>query len=130
MIMSNGYPYPPSGTHISPLSLNNPGYVAVSIIGFQADGQTLLDNELVLVNANNGTVCRVAHHRSVRGPQGYWAEPHVVISPSGTRMLFGSDWGGSNTVDTYVVELPSYQPSINIPLPFSVFLPTTLEANS
>ncbi|MFK7806046.1 MAG: hypothetical protein AB8G95_30735 [Anaerolineae bacterium] len=127
---SNGYPYPPSGTHISPLSINNPGYVAVSIIGFQADGQTLLDNELVLVNANTGTVCRVAHHRSVRGSQGYWAEPHVVISPSGTRMIFGSDWGGSNTVDTYVVELPSYKPAVTIPLPFSVFLPATTQANS
>jgi hypothetical protein len=32
-----------------------------------------------------------------------------VISPSGTRLLFGSDWGNGPTVDTYVVELPSYK---------------------
>ncbi|HOU91848.1 MAG TPA: hypothetical protein PLU22_12425, partial [Polyangiaceae bacterium] len=42
------------------------------------------------------------------GPQGYWAEPHVVISPTGTRLLFGSDWGGQDSVDAFVVELPSY----------------------
>ncbi|MHB9052201.1 MAG: hypothetical protein ACYC3R_10185, partial [Thiomonas delicata] len=44
------------------------------------------------------------------GPQGYWAEPHVVISPSGTRLLFASDWGGSPDVDTYVVTLPGFRP--------------------
>lgn len=107
-----GYPYPPSGTHLSGLSLKRPGWVAVSIVG-DGDGQSLLDNELLLVDTNpGGQVCRVGHHRSLgdNGPQGYWAEPHVVISPSGTRMLFGSDWGGGATVDTYVVELPSYQP--------------------
>jgi hypothetical protein len=106
-----GYPFPPSGTHISGVALKRPGWVAVSIIG-DADGQSLLDNELLLVDTNpGGQVCRVGHHRSRGdlGPQGYWAEPHVVISPSGTRMVFASDWGGA-TVDTYVVELPSYQP--------------------
>ncbi len=40
----------------------------------------------------------------------YWAEPHTVPSPSGTRAVFGSDWGNGDTVDTYVVELPSYEP--------------------
>lgn len=107
-----GYPYPPSGTHISGVSLKRPGWVAVSIVG-DGNGQSLLDNELLLVDTNpGGQVCRVGHHRSMGdyGPQDYWAEPHVVISPSGTRMLFGSDWGGGATVDTYVVELPSYQP--------------------
>ncbi|MCY1006945.1 hypothetical protein OV079_15550 [Nannocystis pusilla] len=40
----------------------------------------------------------------------YWAAPTAVPSPSGTRILFGSDWGGGETVDAYVVELPSYTP--------------------
>lgn len=31
-------------------------------------------------------------------------------SPSGTRILFGSDWGGGDTVDAYVLELSSYVP--------------------
>jgi hypothetical protein len=75
-------------------------------------GQGVLESEIVLANLNDGTVCRIAHHRSTSsdGPNGYWAEPHVNISPRGTRMVFGSDWGSGNTVDTYVLELPSYKP--------------------
>jgi hypothetical protein len=34
----------------------------------------------------------------------------VTGSPTGTRAVFGSDWGGGASVDTYVVELPSYRP--------------------
>ncbi|MFV1982126.1 MAG: hypothetical protein ACC657_01185, partial [Thiohalomonadales bacterium] len=109
---SSGYVYPPTGTHVSALSHKNPGWVAVSMVG-NVNGQTVLNNEIILANTNpGGSVCRVAHHRSwgKLGPQGYWAEPHVVISPSATRLLFGSDWGGGSTVDAYVVELPAYVP--------------------
>jgi hypothetical protein len=87
-----------------------PGWVAVSVVG-NPSGQNVLDSELLLADtAAGGAVCRIAHHRSYgkNGSQGYWAEPHAVPSPSGTRILFGSDWGNSGTVDTYVVELPSY----------------------
>jgi hypothetical protein len=107
---ATGYPYPPSGTHISGHAFKAKGWIAVSVTG-DPNGQGLLDQELLLANLNNGIICRVAHHRSAGsdGPNGYWAEPHVNISPSGTRMLFGSDWGGGPTVDTYVVELPAYR---------------------
>jgi hypothetical protein len=106
---ATGYPYPPTGTHVSGHAFKAPGWVAVSVTG-DPRGQRLLDQELLLANLNNGVICRVAHHRSAGsdGPNGYWAEPHVNISPSGTRMIFGSDWGGGSTVDTYVVELPAY----------------------
>ncbi len=107
-----GYPYPPSGTHVSALALKRPGWVAVSIVG-NTSGQGVLDQELLLANTRpGGKVCRVGHHRSFArdGKFGYWAEPHVVISPSGTRLLFGSDWGNGPSVDAYVVELPSYRP--------------------
>ncbi len=114
--MENGYPYPPSDTHHSALSHLNPGWVAVSGVGVANWGQTndagqaLLDNELLLVDSDDGQVCRIGHHRSFAGGGSfdYWAEPHVVISPSGTRILFGSDWEGGTSVDAYVVELPSY----------------------
>ena len=107
---ATGYPYPPSGTHISGHAFKAPGWVAISVTG-DPSGQRPLHQELLLANLNDGTVCRVAHHRSTGkdGPNGYWAEPHVNISPSGTRLLFGSDWGSGSTVDTYVVELPSYR---------------------
>ena len=109
--MANGYPYPRSGTHISAVAHQRPNWVAVSSVGNPA-GEGVLDQEISLANAVTGKVCRIAHHRSYAGEGrwGYWAEPHVVISPSGTRLLFGSDWGNGFSVDTYVVELPTYSP--------------------
>lgn len=108
---STGYPYPPSGTHISGHAFKAPGWVAVSVTG-DPSGKKMLHQEILLANLNNGSVCRVAHHRTAGkdGPNGYWAEPHITISPSGTRMVFASDWSGGSTVDSYVVELPSYRP--------------------
>jgi len=110
---STGYPYPPSGTHVSAEIYRNPGWVFVSVVG-DTSGQGVLDQELLLVNTNPGhtVVCRIGHHRSwgKEGPNDYWGEPHVTGSPTGTRAVFASDWGGGSTVDTYVVELPSYRP--------------------
>ncbi len=108
---SNGWPYPPSGTHVSGVARSGPsGWFAVSVVGNPGE-VCLLCQELLLANADTGTVCRVAHHRSWarEGHWGYWAEPHVVLSPSGTRLLFASDWGNGPSVDTYVVELPGYE---------------------
>jgi hypothetical protein len=106
----NGYPYP-HDDHISSICFKNPGFVVLSATGDTAV-KRILDQEILLVDANgsNGKIARVCHHRSwgKEGPQGYWAEPHAVPSPSGTRIVFGSDWGGTNTVDTYVAELPAY----------------------
>ncbi len=111
-----GYDYPKTGTHISALAYKNsePGWLAASMIGYQEDGQALLDQELVIAKAdpNNPIVCRIGHHRSDEREFNYWGEPHATISPSGTRVLFASDWSGSQdgrSVDAYVVELPAYQ---------------------
>lgn len=111
---ATGFPYPPKGTHVSALAWDAPGWVVVSIVGDPA-GQGVLDNEIVLADTNTGRVCRAAHHRSrgrnnTRLAHPYWAEPHAVPSPSGTRVLFASDWGDGGTVDTYVLELPAYAP--------------------
>ncbi len=112
---SQGYDYPQSGTHISALAHKNTngGWLAASMIGYDQDGQALLDQELVIVKAdqNDIRVCRIGHHRSDEDEYDYWGEPHAVISPSGTRVLFGSDWSGTEdgiSVDSYVVELPSF----------------------
>jgi hypothetical protein len=111
----NGYEYPKSGTHISALAHKNEnaGWLAASMIGFQEDGQRLLDQELIIARAVKGApeVYRIGHHRSDENEFDYWGEPHAVISPSGTRVLFGSDWSGSEdgqSVDCYVVELPAF----------------------
>jgi uncharacterized repeat protein (TIGR01451 family) len=110
---ATGWPYPPSTIHVSAMAYKRPGWVTVSIVG-NPNGQDVLHNEIVLADTNpGGKVCRVAHHRSWadEGSVGYWAEPHAVASPSGTRILFGSDWGNSGTVDAFVVELPAYNGS-------------------
>jgi hypothetical protein len=108
-----GFPYPPKGSHVSAVTFARPGWVAVSSIGVPPRDNGLLDQEIYLANSdpNHPQFCRVAHHRSWgdEGHIGYWSEPHVVISPSGTRILFGSDWGGGPSVDAYVAELPAYQ---------------------
>ena len=105
----NGYPYPLSSTHLSAVSQKAPGWVALGMVGFHT-GQTLLDNEIVLANVDTGQVCRVAHARTFAGTTsegrwGYWSETHVVISPTATRVLFGSDWMNGSSVDSYVVDL-------------------------
>lgn len=109
------YGYPQSGTHISSLAHNNTegGWVAVSMMGYDLDGQDLLDQEIFIakVNETDANVYRVAHHRSDETEIEYFAEPHVTISPSGTRLLFGSDWSGVEdgiSVDSYVAELNAY----------------------
>lgn len=106
---ANGWPFTLSGTHISALAHQRPGWAAVSSIGFGVEGDTVLEQELYLVNTDPAkpNVCRIAHHRATggRGSIGYFAEPHPVLSPSGTRVLFSSDWNNSGTVDVYVVEL-------------------------
>lgn len=112
---SQGYYYPQSGTHISSLAHKNTegGWMAASMMGYDKDGQSLLDQELIIAKADQGNikVCRIGHHRSDEDDWNYWGEPHAVISPSGTRVLYASDWSGADdgkSIDCYVVELPSY----------------------
>jgi len=123
---SQGYPYTTSSTHVSAQSYKEPGWVAVSSIG-RPNQYVFFDNnepapallsEIYLANTDpsNLETCRLAHHRShgkaaVNGGDNYdayFGEPHVTISPSGTRLLFGSDWYDSGSVDTFVIELPGF----------------------
>ena len=109
------YGYSKSGTHISAVAHKNSegGWVAVSSMGYEKDGVKILDQELFIAQVNefDGDVYRVAHHRSDEDDIDYWGEPHVTISPTGTRLLFGSDWSGSEdgiSVDAYIAELSAY----------------------
>jgi hypothetical protein len=106
-----GYPYPPDG-HISAMAYERPGWIFVSTVG-DSSGKGLLDLENLVVDTNTRKVCRVGRHRSwskANQVLGYWAEAHTVPSPSGTRAVFASDWGGGTSVDSYVLELPAYSP--------------------
>jgi len=121
---SQGYPYTTSGTHVSAQAWKRPGWVLMSSIGndfkWFENGRKApaLFSEIYLANTDpdDPVTCRLAQHRSFgkhaeRGDyNAYFGEPHATISPSGTRMVFGSDWYDSGMVDTYVIELPSYDP--------------------
>ena len=125
----HGYPYPTSSTHVSALSTQRPGLVAMSSIGSPSQMSYLKNNapappllsEIYLAETTerNTKVCRLAHHRSFGknavngGYNAYFGEPHATISPSGTRIIFGSDWYDSGSVDSYVIELPDYRPPVN-----------------
>lgn len=120
---SSGYGEPISGTHISATAHTRPGWVTLSTIGYEqfeyltnSRPAPVLLSEIYLADtdAKNPETCRLAHHRSHAkdsangGYAGYLGEPHATMSPSGTRIAFGSDWHDSGSVDTYVIELPSY----------------------
>ena len=123
---NTGDPYPPSGTLISGRATQIPGWVVVSATGNINVVQSYLDQEVMLVNIDTMEMCRVAHHRSTgnwdnAAISNYWAQPNATPSPSGTRILFASDWGAASpgnsvtanpnaVVDTYVIELPGYTP--------------------
>ena len=120
---NQGYDYSQSGTHISALAYQNTegGWLAASMIGYDQDGQELLDQELVIARADRGNieVYRIGHHRSDEVEFDYYGEPHATISPTGTRVLFGSDWSGAEdgqSVDSYVVELPAYLAALPVSL--------------
>ena len=118
------YPYTTRGTHISGRATRKPGWVAMSSIGYdkfdlfksQRKAPPLF-SEVYLVDTNpkSERLCRIAQHRSYSKSSEngdyhpYFGEPHATISPSGTRILFGSDWYDSGSVDAYVVELPAYR---------------------
>jgi len=137
---STGWNYPLSGTHVSAVSQNNRDWVTSTTIGYDElnylnnDGKApLLFSELYLTKADldNPTSCRIAHLRTMgksaskvgnyRKP--YFGEPHAVMSPTGTRVLFNSDWYGSGSVDTYAVDL-------DVPGPNGVSVSTTITADS
>ncbi len=118
-----GYPYTTSGTHVSAQAWKAPGWVVMSSIGYDqfewfSNGRVapLLFSEIYLVNTDpaDRTICRLAQHRSfskhAKAAQykPYLGEPHATISPSGTRVLFGSDWYDSGRVDTFVIELSAF----------------------
>ena len=119
-----GFPYPTSSTHISAIAHRHESRVALSSVGtleqttFFKNGQSApaLYSEVYVADTGveKPQVCRLAHHRSFGknavngGYAAYFGEPHATISPTGTRVLFGSDWYDSGSVDSYVVELGAY----------------------
>ncbi|MFK7892149.1 MAG: hypothetical protein AB8B63_15135 [Granulosicoccus sp.] len=123
---STGWDYPLSGVHLSALSQQNPGWVSMSTMGYghfehltNRQPAPVFFSELSLTYADpeEPVTCRLAHTRSygksarnsASYSSSYFGEPHPVMSPSGSRILFNSDWYDSGTVDTYAISLDNSQ---------------------
>ncbi|MDE2129592.1 MAG: hypothetical protein KGJ74_07985 [Betaproteobacteria bacterium] len=135
---ANGYGYTRSESFVGATAYKNRAWIVGASVGSPygtasdltsnnaavSNPQTLLDQEVYIANIDTSAVLRIAHHRSTGQYQNapvsnYWAQPNVTISPSGTRILFQSDWGcadpknpvinPSAIVDTYVIHLPQYK---------------------
>lgn len=129
---SSGYPYPPSGIHHS-ADLLSPAELRLDFDHRVPERDRPSRNrrtdafgeEILVTNMLDAAVGRVGHHRSRRGMNpvynpkynDYWQEPRISVSPTGCRAVFGSDWSAGPQertppqpkVDTFVVELPSFE---------------------
>jgi hypothetical protein len=107
---ANGYPYPPPGNHIGRPGNRRSSLAVVGIERRSAEPGAVLAGEVVLVDlstSSTGDVRRLAHHRSegvYSDDDGYWANPFAAMSPTGSKVVFSSDWG-SDSVNTYLIDL-------------------------
>jgi hypothetical protein len=112
--------------HVSGANRNRPGWVVVSTYRSQSgfdNGWQPFEDEVFKLHLDSSPTAphveRVAHHRShyigitgrdsCPGISNYWAQPHATVSPDGTKILFGSNWGRvcdpSDPVDGFVLTL-------------------------
>jgi hypothetical protein len=107
---SGGWGFPGSGIHITSIMADPraAGWALASVIGETTKDP--LAGEFVLANVDTKAVCRLGRHRTRagNGGYGYQAEPHPVshvLSDGTLEIVFGSDWGGQNLADTYIMRL-------------------------
>lgn len=84
-----------TGGHISCRNIYRPGWCYISVFNTSDVFAIKLDG--------SQTVERFAHHRS--SVSSYDAQPQAVPSMDGTKVMFASDWGGSE-ISSYVAEMP------------------------
>jgi len=120
----HNYVLPPEGTNIFSGSDESRNWLALASVGYGAfenftnkKPAPAYFSEIFLMDKTNKDdvkVCRLGHHRTF-GKEAKNAsylpalgEPDVILSPSGTRVLFSSDWYDSGSVNTYVIELLTF----------------------
>lgn len=78
----------------------------------------VVDLDVALATGGGQGFERICHHRSaaqmsdVFGNSAYWAEPHPILSPDGSMVVYGSDFNfdkpeseWTHGIDTYIVEV-------------------------
>ena len=110
--------------HISCRNLLQPGWCVVSTYassqrvdqGGSLPWLPFEDEVFALKLDGSQTVNRVAHHRSRRYPPHveepdpglYFAEPHATVSARGDKVVYGSNWGDTSSldrIDAYMVRV-------------------------
>jgi len=95
----------PGAFHISGRAVNKPGWVVISSYGQTANNG--FDNRVVAVSLGaEPVIYNLAHHYSTS--RDYFSQPHATVNRQGTKILFGSDWGGNAlNADTYIIHIPA-----------------------
>jgi len=91
--------------HISGRALDKPGWVVVS--HYTANAASVWYNQEIFLARLDTTpvIVRLAKHQS--NPADYWAQPHATISRDASKVVWGSNWGGSILdIDTYMAIIP------------------------
>lgn len=98
-----------SAMHVSGCAFDRPGWAVVGTYGSGAaqTGAVYSDDVIMLVEMvpSSARVYRLAHHQTRYSD--YWDEPHSTPSRDLTKVLFASDFGGTNR-ESYMIGLPSW----------------------
>lgn len=95
--------------HTSTRATKHPGWAFVSYADDQA-AYPLYQGELVAVKLDGSKVCRICHlHANNVTKPDYYGQAQTTVSPSGTRLIFGTTWydpnGNSRPVYSMLVDL-------------------------
>lgn len=100
-------PWAAGGDHIS---CRGPRGLCVVSGSGQTDGVWYPFEDEIYILRTDGSVSRLAHHRSTRC--GYWSQPRASVSRDGRYVIFASDWGrgnpagcGDGQADAYIIDL-------------------------
>ena len=97
-------------SHVTATNHANPGYVFVTYTS-TVDGGSKYNGEIIAVNLEDpgnavSGIIRLAHHRTNASNDLFNCQSHITVSPDGTRLLYSSTWGPSQSVvGTYVIDL-------------------------
>lgn len=95
--------------HVSGCAFDKPGWAVVGTYGSGASetGAVYTDDLLMLVEltTTDQRVLRLAHHQTRYSD--YWDEPHATCSRDLQKILFASDFAGTNR-ESYMIGLPSW----------------------
>lgn len=92
--------------HISGKAFSRPGWILYSTFNSKNGEQWVSERLMAIEMKASPRIINLAHHHTYYN--GYWTQPHAVVSRDFSRAVFNSNWGSTSDldVDTYMVRLP------------------------